>query len=96
MSKAKLSAAQIAASVIVEKVHLVRAVKVMLDKDLAEMYGVETFNLHKAVKRKINRFPADFMIQLSKEEFQNLIFQNGISKSWGGTRNCPMPLLNKV
>lgn len=89
MSKAKLSAGQIAESVIVEKVHLVRGLKVMLDKDLAEMYGVETFNLNKSVKRKINRFPADFMFQLSKEEFQNLIFQNGISKSWGGTRKLP-------
>ncbi len=89
MSKAKLSAGQIAESVIVEKVHLIRGVKLMLDKDLAEMYRVETFNLNKAVKRKINRFPADFMFQLSKEEFQNLIFQNGISKSWGGTRKLP-------
>ncbi len=62
--------------------------KVMLDKDLAELYGVETFNLNKAVKRNIDRFPEDFMFQLSKEEFQNLIFQNGIS-SWGGTRKPP-------
>jgi len=52
MSKAKLSAGQIAASVIVEKVNLVRAVKVMLDKDFAEMYGVETFNLNKEVKER--------------------------------------------
>ncbi len=86
MAKANV---QIAEAVIIEKVHIIRGVKVMLDKDLAEMYGVETFNLNKAVKRKINRFPADFMFQLSKEEFQNLIFQNGISKSWGGTRKLP-------
>ena len=61
MSKAKLSAGQITESVIVEKVHFVGGVKVMLDKDLAEMYGVETFRLNEAVKRNLSRFPLDFM-----------------------------------
>ena len=64
----------------------------MLDRDLAELYGVTTGNLNKAVKRNIRRFPPDFMFQLTKEEFyelnRNLIFQNGIS-SWGGTRKLP-------
>jgi len=60
----------------------------MLDKDLAKLYGVETFNLNKAVKRNLDRFPEDFMFQLNKEEFDNLIFQFGIS-SWGGTRKLP-------
>ena len=60
----------------------------MLDRDLAELYGVLTGNLNKAVKRNINRFPDDFMFQLSKQEFENLIFQFGIS-SWGGTRRMP-------
>jgi hypothetical protein len=55
---------------------------------LAELYGVETKVLNQAVKRNIKRFPDDFMFQLSKEEFQNLIFQFGIS-SWGGTRKLP-------
>jgi len=60
----------------------------MLDKDLAELYGVSTGNLNKAVKRNIKRFPYDFMYQLTDEEFKILIFQIGIS-SWGGTRSSP-------
>jgi len=60
----------------------------MLDKDLAELYNVTTGNLNKAVKRNEKRFPNDFMFQLSEDEFNNLIFQNGIS-SWGGTRKMP-------
>lgn len=59
----------------------------MLDFDLAEMYEVTTGNFNKAIKRNIERFPARFMFQLNKDEF-NLIFQNGIS-SWGGTRTMP-------
>ncbi len=60
----------------------------MLDKDLAELYEVTTGNLNKAVKRNIKRFPEDFMFQLSKKEFENLIFQIGTS-NWGGTRKLP-------
>lgn len=60
----------------------------MLDKDLAELYDVETKNLNKAVKRNFDRFPDDFMFQLTEEEFQNLKFQFGTS-SWGGTRKLP-------
>lgn len=74
--------------VIINKIHLIRDQKVMLDKDLAELYGVTTGNLNKAVKRNIRRFPEDFMFQLSKEEFGSLIFQNGISNR-GGTRKLP-------
>jgi len=74
------------------KIYEVRGQRVMLDKDLAELYQVTTGNLNKAVKRNIRRFPPDFMFQLTKEEFQNLkndlIFQNGTS-SWGGTRKLP-------
>ena len=58
----------------------------MLDRDLAELYGVTTGNLNKAVKRNIERFPERFMFQLTEQEF--LIFQNGTS-SWGGTRKRP-------
>ena len=62
----------------------------MLDSDLARLYGVATFNLNKAVKRNIQRFPLDFMFQLTKEEYGSLIFQNGISKSKrGGRRFMP-------
>ncbi len=75
--------------VIENKILLVRGRKVMLDRDLAVLYGVTTGNLNKAVKRRIERFPEDFMFQLSKEEFENLMFQFGIS-SWGGTRKLPL------
>ena len=73
-------------------IYEIRGVKVMLDKDLADLYHVTTGNLNKAVKRNIRRFPSDFMFQLNKTEFEqlksDLIFQNGIS-SWGGTRKLP-------
>lgn len=63
---------------------------VLLDKDLAELYGVTTFNLNKAVKRNIERFPDDFMFRLNDEEFKSLIFQIGISnKGRGGRRYLP-------
>lgn len=61
----------------------------MLDKDLAELYGVETKRLNEQVKRNIDRFPEDFMFQLSAEEFANLKSQFATS-SWGGTRKLPM------
>ena len=74
------------------KIYEVRGQKVILDRDLAELYNVTTANLNKAVKRNIRRFPDDFMFQLTKAEFDelktNLIFQNGTS-SWGGTRKLP-------
>ena len=71
-------------------IYEIRGIKVMLDSDLAKLYGVETFNLNKAVKRNIERFPKDFMFQLTKEEYESLIFQNGISKSQrGGRRFMP-------
>src|SRR4030067_3719330 len=67
---------------------LVRNQKVMLDADLAELYGVQTKILVRAVKRNIGRFPSDFMFQLSKEEFDDLRFHFGTSSDWGGGR-CP-------
>jgi hypothetical protein len=74
--------------IIMKKIYLIRGMKVMLDKDLAELYGVNTRNLNKAVNRNIKRFPDDFMVRLTKEEFDNLMFQIGTS-SWGGTRKLP-------
>jgi len=68
---------------------MVRGHRVMLDSDLAELYEVETFNLNKAEKRNIERFPDDFMFQLSADEYKNLLFQIGISSSHGGRRNRP-------
>ena len=60
----------------------------MLDRDLAQLYGVTTGNLNKAVNRNIERFPSDFMFKLTVKEFENLIFHSGRS-SWGGTRKLP-------
>ena len=74
--------------VIVNKIYLIRGKKVMLDRDLAELYNVTTGNLNKAVNRNLKRFPEDFMFQLAEEEFKNLIFHFGTS-SWGGTRKLP-------
>jgi len=74
--------------VVISKIYIIRNTKVMLDKDLAELYQVTTGNLNKAVSRNKSRFPEDFMFQLYEEEYKNLIFQNGIS-SWGGTRKLP-------
>jgi hypothetical protein len=76
---------------IVEKIYLIRGQKVMLDRDLAEMYGVPTFRLNEAVKRNITRFPEDFMFQLTEIEFKSLISQIAISKNKGrgGTRKLP-------
>ena len=83
--------------VIERKVLLIRGQKVMLDKDLAQLYGVTTGNLNKVVNRNLERFPNDFMFRLTKEEFKNLIFHFGTSNlvsqnvisSWGGTRKLP-------
>lgn len=74
--------------IITGKIFLIRDKKVMLDADLADLYGVSTGNLNKAVNRNISRFPDDFMFRLSKSEFDNLIFQFGTS-SWGGRRKLP-------
>ena len=74
--------------IIISKIYFIRDKKIMLDKDLAELYDVTTGNLNKAVKRNVKRFPEDFMFQLTEAEFKNLIFQSGTS-SWGGTRKMP-------
>jgi len=74
--------------VIMSRIYMMRTQKVMLDRDLAVLYGVSTGNLNKAVQRNIRRFPEDFMFQLTKQEFNNLIFQSGTS-NWGGTRKLP-------
>ena len=71
-----------------QSILLIRGQKVILDKDLAELYGVTTGNLNKAVNRNLDRFPDDFMFLLTEEEFKNLKFHFGIS-SWGGTRKLP-------
>jgi len=69
-------------------IYQVRGHQVMLDSDLARLYGVDTRRLNEQVKRNLERFPEDFMFQLSKEEVQNLMSQFATS-SWGGTRKQP-------
>lgn len=73
---------------ITDKIYIIRNQKVMLDKDLAALYGVETRVLNQAVKRNIGRFPDDFMFEVSKVEFANLLSQI-VTSSWGGTRKLP-------
>ncbi len=73
---------------LINKIIFLRGHKVMLDADLAELYGVETKTLNRAVSRNIDRFPSDFMFQLTSKEFTNLKYQFGTS-SWGGRRKLP-------
>jgi hypothetical protein len=74
---------------IAQSIYLLREQKVMLDRDLAALYGVTTGNLNKAVARNRKRFPSDFMFRLTAEEAERLIFQFGISKGRGGRRYLP-------
>ena len=67
----------------------VRGLKVILDRDLAQLYGVTTGNLNKAVKRNIDRFPNDFMFQLSPEEYKSLRFRFGILKKGQHSKCLP-------
>jgi hypothetical protein len=82
------------------RILFIRGMKVMVSYDLAELYGVETGALNRAVKRNADRFPKDFMFQLSRQEWTNLKCQIGISSfadrtahagiaSWGGSRTAP-------
>lgn len=74
---------------IARRIYLIRSEKIMVDSDLADLYGVETKNLNKAVKRNLRRFPADFMFQLTADEFEALRFQIGTSNGRGGRRTRP-------
>ena len=88
MLNSETNANLIPEEVVLNKIYFIRNHKVMLDKDLAELYGVETRVLNQAIKRNLERFPDDFMFQLSQEEFNNLISQS-VTSSWGGTRKTP-------
>ena len=61
-------------------IHTIRGVRVMLDRDLAKIYGVPTFRFNEAIKRNRHRFPLDFMFQLTREEFHSLKSQSAMSK----------------
>ena len=73
------------------KIYEIRGQKVMLDRDLAELYQVTTGNLNKAVKRNLKRFPPDFMFQLTAEEWEALRFQIGILKNGRGEHTKYLP-----
>ena len=70
------------------RIHTIRGKQVMLDKDLAELYGVEVRTLNQSVKRNENRFPPDFMFQLDKEEW-GILKSQFVTSSWGGVRKLP-------
>lgn len=82
------SIALVPQELIENKIYLLRGHKVMFDKDLASLYGIETRYLNKSVNRNINRFPKDFMFMLTKDEYSDLKFQFGTSR-WGGSRKLP-------
>jgi len=79
----------IPSEIITNKIFLIRNQKVMLDTDLAELYAIETKQLKRQVRRNIERFPDDFMFELSAVEYEILKSQFGTS-SWGGNRLAPM------
>lgn len=88
ISMKKHQTSAVPAELIEQKIYLIRGQKVMLDVDLAEMYEAEVRALNQAVKRNLDRFPLDFMFQLTPEEVKNLTSQIVIS-SWGGRRSRP-------
>jgi hypothetical protein len=71
------------------KIYYIRSLKVMLDSDLSVLYDVETRVLNQAISRNIDRFPEDFMFQLTENEWKNLKSQNKTLSSWGGRRKHP-------
>jgi hypothetical protein len=85
----KDSESLISLEIIQSKIYLIHGHKVILDRDLAELYGVATSQLTRQVRRNIERFPNDFLVYLSREEFNSLICQFGTSKR-GGTRKLPL------
>ena len=91
MANSKSEIIKIDEGVIVDKIYMVRGQKVMLDRDLAEMYDVEVKVLNQSVKRNQTRFPEDFMFQLTPQEWQNLKSQFVTSSllEWGGSRKLP-------
>jgi hypothetical protein len=64
--------------VVMNKIYLLRKQKVMLDRDLADLYGIKPIRLREQVKRNINRFPINFMFQLTEEEAESMVSQNAI------------------
>ena len=71
------------------KIHTIRGVQVMLDSDLAEIYGYETKSFNRQVKNNIEKFPADMMFQLTREETDYILRCKNYTSSWGGSRFLP-------
>ncbi|MDD5130148.1 MAG: ORF6N domain-containing protein [Candidatus Omnitrophica bacterium] len=90
-----MSEKEMGVEVVAAKILIVRGRKVMLDRDLAQLYGVTTGALNQAVKRNQSRFPSDFMYQLTREEVISLISQFVISKR-GGQESFHMYLQSKA
>ncbi|OGU38485.1 MAG: DNA-binding protein [Ignavibacteria bacterium RIFOXYB2_FULL_35_12] len=91
MEESKNSLIVYDSTTIQRKIYTVRDVQVMLDSDLAKFYNVETRRLNEQVRRNIDRFPDEFMFQLTKEEYENLMSQIAISSSgYGGRRKLPL------
>lgn len=88
MNKSNNNIKAVTDDLIITKIYLIRGQKVMLDDDLSELYQVETKRLNEQVKRNPERFPDDFMFELTEEEFQNLKSHFATS-SWGGRRKLP-------
>lgn len=87
---AKKSESPVSVEQIDGMIRTIRGVRIMLDRDLAEIYGVPTFRFNEAIKRNRHRFPADFMFQLTREEFDSLRSQIAMSKTGrGGRRTLP-------
>ena len=80
----------ISVETIQKKILFIRGVKVLLDSDLAQMYGVETKQLKRAVRRNSRRFPQDFMLELTKEEYDSLRSQFGTLKRGEHSKYLPM------
>jgi hypothetical protein len=88
MAEKKETGVMLPDEVIMSKIFLIRGQKVMIDRDLAELYQVETKVLKQAVKRNMDIFPEHFMFELTRVEFQNLRSQL-VTSSWGGQRYLP-------
>ncbi len=82
------SGIQVADELVINKIYFIRGEKVMLDSDLATLYGVDTKRLNEQIKRNLKRFPADFIFQLTKNEF-NILKSQIATSSWGGKRKLP-------
>ena len=80
---------EVSEEIIKSKIYIVRGQKVMLDFDLAELYGYETRSFNQQVKRNIEKFPDDFMFQLTKDGLGKIMMSQFVISSWGGIRKLP-------